>query len=143
MQMIKQWHQFSIIFCIPLDFEILESGLSFYQYGSGSQLTYELTFADCYYVIKSTNADVSYTISKISLEFDTVTNASLAGQIRTEYMKNSILYNRILRSLIILLMDSDTSFSVDIKSLSKGLVFQKKEVPLNLTEILKNFTTPR
>ena len=27
------------------------------------------------------------------LEFDTVTNASLASQIRTEYMKSSILYD--------------------------------------------------
>ena len=30
-------------FCIPLDFEILESSLPFYQYGLGSRLTYELT----------------------------------------------------------------------------------------------------
>ena len=29
-------------FCIPLDFEILESGLPLYQYGLGSCLTYEL-----------------------------------------------------------------------------------------------------
>ena len=28
-------------FCIPLDFEILESGLSFYQYDLGNRLTYE------------------------------------------------------------------------------------------------------
>ena len=27
-------------FCIPLDFEILESDLPFYQYGLGSRLTY-------------------------------------------------------------------------------------------------------
>ena len=33
-------------FCIPLDFEILESSLPLYQFGLGSQLTYELTFAD-------------------------------------------------------------------------------------------------
>ena len=33
-------------FCIPLDFEILESNLPLYQYGLGSRLTYELTFAD-------------------------------------------------------------------------------------------------
>ena len=33
-------------FCIPLDFEILESSLPLYQYGLGSHLTYELTFAD-------------------------------------------------------------------------------------------------
>ena len=30
-------------FCIPLDFEILESSLPLYQYGLGSCLTYELT----------------------------------------------------------------------------------------------------
>ena len=31
-------------FCIPLDFEILESTIPFYQYDLGSRLTYELTF---------------------------------------------------------------------------------------------------
>ena len=102
MQKTKQWHQFMIIiFCIPLDFEILESSLPLYQYGLGSRLTYELTFADLSDVIKATNPDATYTISTISLEFDTVTNASLASQIRTEYMKSSILYDRILRARII------------------------------------------
>ena len=33
-------------FCIPLDFEILESSLPLYQYGLGNHLTYELTFAN-------------------------------------------------------------------------------------------------
>ena len=62
MQMIKQWHQFSIInFCIPLDFEILESSLLLYQYGLGSRLT----FADYSDVIKSSDPDASYTISNI------------------------------------------------------------------------------
>ena len=80
-------------FCIPLDFEILESSLPLYQYGLGSRLTYELTFADYSDVIKATDPDATYTISNISLEFDTIiNNASLASQIRTEYMKNSILY---------------------------------------------------
>ena len=72
-------------------------------------------------MIKSSNPDASYMISSISLEFDTVTNASLASQIRTEYMKSSILYDRILISHIIPLKDSDTSFSVDIHSPSKSL----------------------
>ena len=64
-------------FCIPLDFEILESGLPLYQYGLRSRLTYELTFADYSDVIKESGADpdVSYMISNISLEFNTVTNA--------------------------------------------------------------------
>ena len=39
-------------FCIPLDFEILESSLSLYQYGLGSLLTYELTFAGYSDVLK-------------------------------------------------------------------------------------------
>ena len=108
-------------FCIPLDFEILKTSLPLYQYGSGSRLTYELTFADYSDVIKSTDPDATYTISNISLEFDTVMNASLASQIRTEYMKSSILYDRIFRACIIPLNKSDTSFSVDINSPSKSL----------------------
>ena len=108
-------------FCIPLDFEILETGIPLYQYGLGSQLTYEFTFADYSDVIKSANTDASCTISNIPLEFDTITNASLASQIRTENMKSSILYERILRSRIIPLNNSNTSFSVDMNSPSKSL----------------------
>ena len=108
-------------FCIPLDFEILETSFPLYQYGLGSRLTYELTFADYSDVIKSTDPDATYTISNISLEFDTILNASLASQIRTEYMKSSILYDRILRARIIPLNKSDTSFSVDISSPSQSL----------------------
>ena len=66
-------------FC-KLDMEILESSLRLYQYGLGSHLTYELTFADYSDVVKASNPDASYTISNISLEFDTVINASLASQ---------------------------------------------------------------
>ena len=68
-------------FCIPLDFEILESSLPLYQYGLGSRLTYKLTFADYSDVIKATDPDATYTISNISLEFDTIISASLASQI--------------------------------------------------------------
>ena len=108
-------------FCIPLDFEILESSLPLYQYSLGSHLTYELTFADYSDVIKANKPDATYTISNIRLKFDTIINASLASQIRTEYMKSSILYDRILRARIIPLNKSDTSFSVDINSPSKSL----------------------
>ena len=108
-------------FCIPLDFEILESSLPLYQYGLCSRLTYELTFAEYSDVIKAMDPDATYTISNISLEFETVINASLGSQIRTKYMKSSILYDRILRARIIPLNKSDTSFSVDINSPSKSL----------------------
>ena len=71
-------------FCIPLDFEILETSLTLYQYGLGSRLTYELTFADYSDVIKANKPDATYTISNISLEFDTIINASLASQTRVD-----------------------------------------------------------
>ena len=63
-------------FCIPLDFEILEASLPLYQYGLNSHLTYELTFANYSDVTKSMDTDATYTISNISLEFDTIINAS-------------------------------------------------------------------
>ena len=123
-------------FCIPLDVEILESSLPLYQYGLGGHLTYELTFADYSDVIKATNPDATYTISNFSLEFDTIINASLASQIQTEYMKSSVLYDRILRSRIIPLNNSNTSFSVDINTPSKSLllIFMKEKSATNFTE---------
>ena len=135
-------------FCIPLDFEILESSLPLYQYGLGSHLTYELTFADYSDVIKSTDPDATYTISNISLEFDTITNTSLASQIRTEYMKSSILYDRILRAHIIPLNNSNTSFSVDINSLSKSLkgvllIFTKERSATKFARDTKEFFNPK
>ena len=135
-------------FCIPLDLEILESSLPLYQYGLGSRLTYELTFADYSDVIKATDPDATYTISNISLEFDTVINASLASQIRTEYMKNNILYERILRARIIPLNNSDTSFSVDINSLSKSLkgvllIFTKERSATKFDRITEEFFSPK
>ena len=127
--------------------KFLESSLPLYQYGLASRLTYELTFADYSVVIKSTNADASYTISNISIEFDTVTNASLASQIRTEYMKSSILHDKILISRIIPLKDSHTSFSVDINSLSKSLkgvliIFTKERSATKFERDTEEFITP-
>ena len=135
-------------FCIPLNFEILESSLSLYQYGLGSRLTYELTFADYSDVIKSTDSDATYTISNISLEFETVINASLASQIRTEYMKSSILYDRILRARIIPLNKSDTSFSVDINSPSKSLkgvllIFTQERSATKFAQDTEEFYNPK
>ena len=135
-------------FCIPLDFEILESSLPLYQYGLGSRLTYELTFADYSNVIKASNPDATYTISNISLEFGTVINASLASQIRTEYMKSSILYDRILRAHIIPVNDSSTSFSVNINSPSKSLkgallIFMKERSATKFNRDTEEFFNPK
>ena len=135
-------------FCIPLDFEILESSIPLYQYGLDSHLTYELTFANYSDVIKSTDSDATYTISNISLEFDTIINASLASQIRTEYMKSSILFDRILRACIIPLNKSDTSFSVDINSPSKSLkgvllIFTQEKSATKFARNTEEFYNPK
>ena len=135
-------------FCIPLDFEILESSFPLYQYGLGSHLTYELTYNDYSDVIKATDPDATYTISNISLEFDTIINSSLANQIRTEYMKSSILYDRILRARIIPLDKSDTSFSIDINSPSKSLkgvllIFTKDRSATKFTRDTEEFYNPK
>ena len=135
-------------FCIPLDFEILETSIPLYQYGLGSRLTYELTFADYSDVIKANKPDATYTISNISLEVDTIINASLASQIRTEYMKSSILYDRILRARIIPLNKSDTSFSVDINSPSKSLkgvllIFTQERSATKFAQDTEEFYNPK
>ena len=68
-------------FCILLDFELLETHMPFYQARLGDRLEYELTFNDYNKVINSTDADSSYVISNICLEFDMVTDSELARQI--------------------------------------------------------------
>ena len=139
-------------FCIPLDFEILESSLPLYQYGLGSRLTYELTFADYSDVIKSTDSDATYTISNISLEFNTIINASLASQIRTECMKAVFYMIQSLEPALyhsISLIQAFQWISIAHQKVSKVSYMstrkkgRKKGVLLNLQEIPKNFTTLR
>ena len=92
--------------------------------------------------------DATYTISNISLEFDTVINASLASQIRTEYMKSCILYDRALEPAsyhsISLIQAFQWISIVHQKVLRVSYSYShKREVLLNLHEIPKNFTTLR
>ena len=99
-------------------------------------------------MIKSTDPDATYTIPNISLEFDTITNASLASQIRTEYMKSSILYDRILRARIIQLNKSNTSFSIDINSPSKSLkcvllIFTQERSATKFAQDTEEFHNPK
>ena len=73
-------------FHIPLDFELLESQMPFYQSALGDRLEYELTFNDYSHVIVATgDAPASYTVENIALEFDMVTQPNLARQIRNQY----------------------------------------------------------
>ena len=85
-------------FCIPLDFELLETHMPFYQAGLGDRLESELTLNDYMKVINSSDTDSSYVIKGISLEHDMVTDSELARQIRDQYTgRIAILYDRVLR----------------------------------------------
>ena len=98
----------------PLDFEILESHMPFYQSALGDRLEYELTFNDYSRVIVS-DGDGSYTIENISLEFDMVTNAEFARMIRNQYAgRLAILYDRVLRHRKIIRDKSDTLWNINL-----------------------------
>ena len=85
-------------FLIPLDFEMLDSSAPYYQAGLGNRLRYEITLNDYNRVIKSAVAspDAKYEISNISLEYEIVTQPTLARRISDEYQKMVLLYDRIL-----------------------------------------------
>ena len=57
-------------FCIPLDFELLKTHIPFYQAVLGDRMKYELTFNDHDKIIKSSDADRSYDIKYICVEFE-------------------------------------------------------------------------
>ena len=73
-------------FYIPLDFELLESHMPFYHSALGDRLEHELTINDYSRVIRATgDADASYDIENISLEYEIVTQPELARIIANQY----------------------------------------------------------
>ena len=108
-------------FFVPLDFELLESHMPFYQAALGDRFEYELTFNDYSRVIKSTG-DGSYKIYNICLEFDKVTNESLARNIRTQYSSGlAILYDRVLLHRKIKVDKSDTLWGININNPARSM----------------------
>lgn len=103
-------------FFVPLDFELLETHMPFYQAALGDRLEYELTFNDYPRVVVATgDAEASYSIENISLEFDMVTHSDLAKQIRNQYSgRLAILYDRVLRHRKIVRNKSDSLWNVNL-----------------------------
>ena len=97
-------------FIIPLDFEMLDSALPYYQAGLRNRLCYEIMFNDYNRVIKSAVAspDANYKIKDISLEYQIVTQPTLAKYISGEYQSMVLLYDRVLRHKQIIVNKSDT-----------------------------------
>ena len=125
-------------FIIPLDFEMLDSSAPYYQARLGNRLCYEITFNNYNRVTKSTVAspDAKYGISNISLEYEIVTEPTLARSIKTEYDEMVFLYDRILRHRQIPLNKSDMtwnwSFNTPCNSLKGILVLFEEEKPYAL-----------
>ena len=124
-------------FIIPLDFEMLDSALPYYQVGLGNRLCHEITFNDYNQVIKPAvsspgTPDAKYKISNISLEYEIVTQPSLAKDVADEYQSMVLLCDRVLRHGRIPLNKLDRtwnwSFNTPCKSLKGILVlFQGEE----------------
>ena len=74
-----------------------------------------LRFNDYNKVINSTDADASFTIKNICLEFDIVSDSELARQIRQQTNgKMVILYDRVLRHRKITKNKSDTLWNINL-----------------------------
>ncbi|MEW8525343.1 MAG: hypothetical protein AB2552_20055 [Candidatus Thiodiazotropha endolucinida] len=101
-------------FYIPLDFELLESHMPFYQSALGDRLEYELTFNDHSRTVQATG-DASYDIENISLEYDMVTQADLARMIHNQYKDRlAILFDRVLRHRKITRDKEDTLWNINL-----------------------------
>ena len=120
-------------FIIPLDFEMLDSAMPYYQVGLRNRLSYELMFSDYNRVINSSKTDAMYKITDISSEYDIVTQSDLARFIKAEYNKMVLLYDRVLQHSQIPVNKSDTkwnwAFNDTCKSLKGIMVLFEEEKP--------------
>ena len=128
---------------------MLDSALPYYQAGLGNPLCYEITFNDYNRVIKSggANPDVKYKITDISLEYEIVTQPTLAKYISAEYQNMALLYDRVLRHSQIKVNKSDTtwnwSFNTPCKSLKGILMLFEEEEEKPYTRDMSKFHNPK
>ena len=97
-------------FIIPLDFEMLESVMPYYQAGLRNRLCYKIMTNYYNQVINSTVAspDATYKITDMSLEYEIVTQPNLVRHILDEYQSMVLLYDRVIRQKIIIVNKKDT-----------------------------------
>ena len=95
-------------FIIPLDFEMLESVIPYYQAELGNRLCYEITTNYYNRVINSSKNDATYKITGISLEYEVVAQSNLVRHISDEYQSMVLLYDRVIRQKQIIVNKKDT-----------------------------------
>ena len=86
-------------FIIPLDFEMLNSSIPYYQSRLGNRLCSEIMFNDYGRVTVSTEAspDVNCKISDISLGYKIVIQPDLARRFSDKYQNMALMLDRVLR----------------------------------------------
>ena len=110
------------LFCIPLDFEILESHMPFFQSELKDRLSYELTFNNYGSVIVSSDTTATYTITDIHLEFEVITSPELATLLKRKYEgKHTVLYDRVIRHSKLTLNKSDTIWNIALAPQAKSM----------------------
>ena len=88
---------YSNLFYIPLDFELLDADMPFYQYELKDRLSYEITFNNYGRVIKSSDNTASYAISDISMEFEVVNSPELVNSLKMKHRGMfQVLYDRVI-----------------------------------------------
>ena len=98
-------------FIIPVDIEMLNSAMPYYQVRLRSRLSHELKFNDYNRVINSSKTDATYKITDISLEYDIGAQPELARSIRSEYDKMVLLYDRVIQHSQIPVNKLDTKWT--------------------------------
>ena len=120
-------------FVIPLDFEMLESVMPYYQAGLENRLCYEITTNYYNRVINSSKTNATYKITDISIEYEIFTQLNLVRDISDKYQSMVLLYDRILRHRQIIVNKKDTiwnwTFNMPCKSLKGILVLFEEEKP--------------
>ena len=118
-------------FIIPLDFEMLDSSAPYYQAELGNRLCYERKFSDYKRVINSSKTDAMYKVTDISLEYEIVSEPTLARSTKDDYQSMVLYYDRILRHRKVIVNKSDTTwnwaFNTPCKSLRGILVLFEEE----------------
>jgi hypothetical protein len=125
-------HAYKDRFCIPLDFELLVSHSPYCQSALGDKLVFEFGFQPNSKVILATgDADASYKLTNIALEYDIVTDPGLARHIKNQYTnKTAVYFDRIQRQEIKQLNKNQTMWNFTLNNIArsmKGLLFIFKE----------------
>ena len=85
------------LFHIPLDFELPDADMPFYQNELKDSLSYEITFNNYGRVIVSSDADASYTISDIRMEFEVVNSPEIVSSLKLKHRDMfQVLYDRVI-----------------------------------------------